>query len=220
MTAALVERAPVLCRLAALVYKMQIEPSLDRDSLRLVAWFTQNDTEAVLVQGDHFAALAFRGTEARAFHLRDIRSNIGFPVKWGGRGRAHGGYVRAFGMVATSAVLMGENVASGLPLYVCGHSMGGALAELFAAQWYALGREYKLAGVVTFGAPQSLNRAAAAPVECGRLRVVNAWDFAPRRPHIGLSHTCPATAIDSGGWPGILSRHSIDRYQDVLDAWD
>ena len=221
MTEALVERAPVLCRLSALVYetRLKIQRGLDRDSLRLAQWFAHHDTEAALVEGEDFAALVFRGTEASAIHVRDLRSNIGLPVKWGGLGRAHGGYVTALGMVATSATLMAENVASELPLYVCGHSMGGALAELFAAQWYAIARDFKLAGVVTFGAPRSLNKAGAAPVACQRLRVVNAWDFAPRRPHIGLAHTCGATAIDSGGWRGIVSRHSIDRYCDVLDTW-
>jgi len=79
-----------------------------------------------------------------------------------------------------------------------------------------MGRNYKLAGVVTFGAPKPATKAAYAPVSCSTLRVVNKYDFAPHWPLVTLSHPAKAHKVDSGGWPGPVSRHGIDKYVGVL----
>ena len=222
MNLALVNEAPALARLSEIAYArpLELQRGLDREGFRLVENFAHNDTEALLVARREYAALAFRGTEATRLHWRDLRSNLGLPVRWAGEGRAHSGYVRHLAMIENEAVAMAESVASSTPLYVTGHSLGGALASLFAALWYALGRNYRLAGLVTLGAPKALTRAAAAPIACPCLRVVNDYDFAPKwPPSLSLRHYCPATRIDSGGWPGPVSRHMVGRYVEVLDGW-
>ena len=230
MSLPLVNEAPALVRLSGLAYArpLDIQRGLDALGLRLVESFARNDTEALLVArlrqgyggqaGAEYAALAFRGTEATALHWRDLKSNLGIPVRWAGEGRAHSGYVRHLAMIENQAVAMAEGVASEHPLYVTGHSMGGALATLFAALWYALGRNYRLAGLVTFGAPKALSQAAAAPIACPTLRVVNRFDFAPHWPPLILSHPNAPHRIDSGGWPGPISRHAPGRYVEALSG--
>jgi len=217
----LLDIAPTLARLSGLAYErpLEFQRGLDHEGFRLVESYDKNDTEAFLVANETYAVLVFRGTEASRFHWRDLKSNLGIPVRWAGRGRAHAGYDRHLSMIRNEVTAMAESVASETSLYVTGHSMGGALATLWAAFWYALERGYKLAGLVTFGAPKALTRAASAPIACPMLRVVNNYDFAPKWPPIILSHPCPAFRINSGGWPGPVSRHSVGKYVGVLDTW-
>ena len=221
MTLALIDVAPALARLSELAYEYPLgfQRGLDRMGFRRIESYAKNDTEAFLVTNGAYAVLVFRGTEATRFHWRDLKSNLGIPVAWAGKGRAHAGYDRHLSMIRNEVTAMAERVASEMPLYVTGHSMGGALATLWAAFWYALGRGYRLKGLVTFGAPKALTRAAAGPIACDMLRVVNDYDFAPKWPPFILSHPCPAYHINSGGWPGPVSRHSPARYKKVLDGW-
>ena len=73
-------------RLSGLAYArpLDIQRGLDALGLRLVESFARNDTEALLVAGSEYTALAFRGTEATRLHWRDLKSNLGIPVRWAG----------------------------------------------------------------------------------------------------------------------------------------
>ena len=223
MTLTLIDAAPALARLSALAYAkpLELQRGLDRHGFRLIESFAHNDTEAVLVENAEYAAIALRGTEATRLHWRDLRSNWGSPVRWAGVGRAHSGYDRHLCMIRHRVIAMAEGVASEKPLYVTGHSMGGAVTDEFAAFWYALDRGYRLAGICTFGAPASLTSEAAAPIACPKLRIVNRYDPFPSWPFFSRSirHHWPAHRIDSGGSPNPFSRHAPERYIEVLDGW-
>ena len=99
------------------------------------------------------------------------------------------------------------------PLHLVGHSMGGCLATLCAA----FAPEIP-ACLWTFGAPKALDAEAAAAIACNVRRFTNRYGFAPHWPPIPwLLHPAPAIEIDSRGWPGPVTRHSIHRYIEALE---
>lgn len=167
-----------------------------------------------------WAALVFRGTEASKGSITDIFSNIGLPRSWAGEGKAHGGYKRHFAMIRYDARQMAEQIPSGTPLYVTGHSMGGSLATMYAA-WVGSGGpdDHKLQALITFGAPKTLSEAALACIPCPGYRVTNKYDFAPYWPPVpGLGHPEVEVEIDSGGWWGPVSRHGTRKYVKALET--
>src|SRR5690606_26853984 len=116
-------------------------------------------TQAALCRADDgsAAALVFRGTEATRWRLLDILANVkvvGRP--WAGDGWAHRGYADALSRLSYPARRMADGVSSAIPLFVTGHSMGGALATLYAA-WVTADHldGHRMAGLITFGAPKA-----------------------------------------------------------------
>ena len=205
-----------LARLSGLIYEdwRSVDIALAAAGLADLGRFDHADTQAMLVQSPGWAALVFRGTEASRVRVLDLVANFGFPVAWAGCGRAHSGYLRAFNRISFSARLMAEQGADEIPLYATGHSMGGCLATLFASWFYTEMPRYKLAGLVTFGAPKALDRAAAAAIACPIARYAIPLDFAQAwPPGWRLTHPAPAIALRSAQrWPGPVSRHSVDNY--------
>jgi hypothetical protein len=215
-----------LARLSELVYGSwpDIETRLRATGFQLIAKFDRNDTEGMLVSNRKWAGLVFRGTEATNFHVRDIFSNVGALVRWAGKGRVHSGYERHLNMVRHSARELVEDVADDLPVFVTGHSLGGAVVTQFASWWYGdrvlAERGYKLAGLVTFGAPKSVNREAANAIGCPIKRFVMRGDWAPRHPlSFSLVHPVKATLLKPVKWwpPTPLSRHGVSRYVAALE---
>ncbi len=52
--------------------------------------FDHAGSQGMLVRGFDMAAMIFRGTEAKN-SVSDLLSNVGWPVRWAGAGRAHSG---------------------------------------------------------------------------------------------------------------------------------
>ena len=104
--------------------------------------------ECHLTLEDGWRCLAFRGTEFDfADILRDIRS-----VPWydGDLGWCHAGFLkgaRAIWPTIAPFLLVDE------PVYLTGHSLGGALATITGAAMAVRGKA--LAGLYTFGAPRA-----------------------------------------------------------------
>ena len=189
------------------------------------AWFDHGDTQAALCGGrDHDAAyLVFRGTQPRIRHLQDMIANLSvYPTRWAGAGRAHAGYAAALGRVRYQARLMAERVASSIPLYVAGHSMGGALATLYA-DWVSadVPDRHRLAGLITFGAPAAATMEAHRPM-LERMpveRFVMPGDLAPLWPPVVFRHPVPARRLRPVfWWPGPLSRHDMGDYALSIDV--
>ena len=201
------------CKLAALIYE-------DWDACKAEAallgfdgfeYWDHADTQAMLVYNKAEAALVFRGTEARKARWRDLVSNFGYPVVWAGEGRVHSGYLHHFNRIRDDA-LRAAMATPSCP-HVVGHSMGGCLATLFAA-WASI----TPARLWTFGAPKALDLKATAAIHCPISRYVNNHDFAPHWPPVpGLIHPARAIEIDSGGWPGPVTRHGTGRYLAALE---
>ncbi|HEX9768461.1 MAG TPA: lipase family protein [Kiloniellales bacterium] len=170
-------------------------------------------------------ALVFRGTEASRLKLRDLWSNLAWPwpTAWQGPGRVHSGYRRHLNMIP-SALPLAAGIASDVPLYVTGHSLGGALATLFTS-WYFWEAKFKrppwkLAGLVTFGSPRALDREAAAWLRCPVRRYVVKGDLAPYWPPVpGLVQPGTAIALPAAGPAYALRRnHAADHYAAAIES--
>jgi hypothetical protein len=175
-------------------------------------------SQGMLVLGPTHAYLVFRGTEVSRAKLRDLISNFGVPRDWIGKGKAHSGYARHFSYIRGPARDFAERIPTPIPLIVTGHSMGGCLATLYAS-WVASGGidDHKLAGLITYGAPKCLSDEAIASIACPVFRFTNRYDFAPFWPPIpGFDHPKNQVKINSGGWPGPVSRHSVAKYIRVV----
>lgn len=177
--------------------------------------FDIEGTQGMLVVGiTQGAFLVFRGTEATGLKWRDIWSNFGVPSEWDGIGYAHSGYAKHLSYVRKPARAFAEKIPTPIPLYITGHSLGGVVATLYAS-WVGSGGpdDHKIKSLITFGAPKGLSLSAIGSINCPVYRFVNKYDFAPHWPFItGLSHPELCVRVNSGGWPGPVSRHSVTKY--------
>lgn len=164
------------------------------------------------------AWLVFRGTEASRLRLVDMAANLLLrPKLWSGAGWVHCGYADALERIRDDARSLAERVSWEVPLYACGHSLGGVLATLYAA-WVAHDRRrgHRLAGLVTLGAPRGGSALALAPLR-GRVpvrRYVMPGDPAPWWPGPLFRHPPgePIRLTPASWWPGPLARHSVAGY--------
>ena len=216
----------ILVRLSAIAYEYALGDADSESALRALgmdvygAAFDHAGSQGILVRGPGMAALVFRGTEASRGSVSDLRSNLGRPVRWAGRGRAHSGYEEHFSMIRYEARKRAEGIPSATPLYVAGHSMGGALATLYAS-WVGSGGpdDHALRALVTFGSPKALSWEATWSIHCQVRRYTNGRDFAQYWPPVpGLTHPSGhRIRVDSGGWPGPFSRHGVEKYVEAVD---
>jgi hypothetical protein len=120
--------------------------------------------------------LAFRGTQVGSLRdiSTDLRANL---VAAPGGGRVHAGFQAAFEKVRERLVTALARYP-GLPLYITGHSLGGALA-LVATRY--LGSDSSGA-TYTFGCPRAGDDAFFASIKTPIYRIVNAADGVTRIP--------------------------------------
>jgi hypothetical protein len=167
--------------------------------------FSVGNTQVYLAQNDDFLFLAFRGSE-RPTSLDGLQDwlltnannflvlpegDLGIDFAAAGVGaRFHRGFMTALGSVWPPMV---EAVNKALeekerPLFVCGHSLGGALAQL--AAWRLQKNYVAVEHVYTFGGPMVGNDAAAAAFDkefAGKIsRFVDNPDLVPRLPTVSL----------------------------------
>ncbi|HEX5050796.1 MAG TPA: hypothetical protein VFZ65_03405 [Planctomycetota bacterium] len=148
-----------------------------RAGLGEVRFFDKGSTQGALVVGDGVGVLVFRGTT----DLRDWLTNLRVaPAEWPHGGRVHDGFAR--GLASVWDEVEEELRRLGLPTYVTGHSLGGALATLAAA----LGA---FVAAYTFGAPRVGDAAFWRTLRCPLHRVVNNRDIVPTVPPRRMGYT-------------------------------
>ena len=163
--------------------------------------------------------LAFRGTQLDDFwaSLLDFVVDVGiFPVPDHAGHLVHGGFNAALGEVWTEVLekLRSEQARQPRPLWVTGHSLGGALATL-AASRCALEPSLRLHGGYTFGSPfvgdKRFGRAIGVPF----YRFRNDTDLVPNLP-LGLlfRHVGQLQFIDGAGH---LHRNLAQTGESILD---
>lgn len=180
----------------------QLKASLDSDlkSLGFELVNTYNvsiprvvDTQAFLAKlttegRTPFLVLAFRGTEPSK--AADIKSDVrALPTRIGpedGKQMVHSGFYDAFRAVEQHICKdLGEPSEKDLPLYITGHSLGGALATVAT---HCLSSDYlssdRLAACYTYGGPRVGNLAFGQSIKPPVYRVVNAADVVPRLPPV------------------------------------
>ena len=153
---------------------------LDR-SLRQVGWslldtFSTNGTQGFVAYSDHFAALAFRGTEAD--RLADIKADAkATQTTCPTGGRVHSGFKEQYDDVASRVEeLLERDEVKGKPLFIAGHSLGGAVATIAARRLTA---EHRVAACYTYGSPRVGTEAWVAQIKTPIYRIVNSADPVP-----------------------------------------
>jgi hypothetical protein len=201
------DSARFLCEASALAYLAEAEgKSAFRDLLGLESrLFSVDNTQAWLGVDDDNVVVAFRGTESPTTldGLKDIlltdamnllvvpEGRLGHDLSAAGVGaRFHKGFVDAIAAIwgPLAAAVEAELTSRDRPLWITGHSLGGALALLSA--WLFKRRFVPVHEVCTFGAPMIGNREACQAFDrefAGRIfRYVNGRDPVPKLPTFSL----------------------------------
>ena len=177
----------LLARLSDLVYLNGPQLDLELQTFMLSGQLRSvgDDMQYLYARGADYDVLICRGTEGK---LADIRTDAQCPlVSWplGSHSKAHQGFCTQADAIL--ADLQQQQPQAGLerPLWITGHSLGGALAILLAFK-LSLKPGNKLAGVVTFGQPKvgdaQLTQAITQQLLPFYRRYVNQRDIVPKLP--------------------------------------
>ena len=152
--------------------------TLERDlsylgSYRIVETFDREGTQAILVKNEKHLVLAFRGTEATS--IKDIKADIKAVTKaCETGGKIHSGFDEAYKQVALDIENeLGREECANTPLFITGHSLGGALATIAAKKITHRGGN---AACYTFGSPRVGDEVWISNIKTPLYRVVNAAD--------------------------------------------
>lgn len=153
--------------------KAALESDLGLLNLSLVETFDNKGTQAILVQMGEFRVLAFRGTEAMS--IKDIRADTrASTASCESGGKVHTGFTEAFDNVSGLITrVLNKKEHANAPLYITGHSLGGALATIAAKRLQHPGG---IAACYTFGSPRVGDEEWVAGIKAPVYRVVNAAD--------------------------------------------
>jgi triacylglycerol lipase len=173
-------------------------------------FFDNHDTQGFVAESSDAIVVAFRGTQPdRPMDwFVDVRATTD---PWDhNAGKVHSGFYGALRRVwgvtpGTSEVLPRRLVnRGGKTIWMTGHSLGGALAELCAAQALFVSR-IPVQGVYTFGQPRVGTKdfadAVHARLGSGIFRFVNDRDIVPRVPlfSMGFCHYGSQRFFDNAG---------------------
>ena len=185
--------------------RSQLELGLGALRLELISTFSvsipfKTDSQAFIARvsadwregkpdADDFLVLAFRGTEPAK--LTDIKTDIRASMKLASRqpdprAKVHSGFHDALMAAAPGGdaiidqinAVLRRDEHKGLPIFVTGHSLGGALAVL-ATRYVANGSR---GACYTFGQPRVCNQFFNEQIFTPVYRVVNAADAVPAVP--------------------------------------
>ena len=156
-----------------------LDPYLTPGGFEVRATFNAGDVQTFLaVNPEQLAVLSFRGTA----NWGDWKINLNAGrVPMPGREAVgiHRGFWDAFKDSADKIRLaVDKEVPNDLGLYITGHSLGGALAQIASV---VLERD-NLAACYTYGSPRVATAAFDTCVKCPHYRVVNHWDLVPGVP--------------------------------------
>jgi triacylglycerol lipase len=176
------QNAAALCQFSADAYESshgstESRPTVIDDEI--------TDTRAVIYQGEKDMVVSFRGTQ----DLRNWLTDLDAALTARDGCKIHAGFWRALDGVfaGLNQTVFGPRHES-RRIWLTGHSLGGALAMLYAWRNVNLFRSVPFAGLYTFGQPRVGNAAFrdSFPFRAGlnacAFRVVNAVDLVPHVP--------------------------------------
>jgi triacylglycerol lipase len=164
--------------------KKKLEKNVKILNLKLIKTFSINGTEAILLENDNYIFLGFRGTEATS--IKDIRSDVKATIKiCESGGKIHTGFDDAFSQVAVEIQqFLNQEEFKDKPLFITGHSLGGALATVAAKK---LSHRGGIASCYTFGSPRVGNVDWSTGIKTPIYRIVNAVDPVTMLPPSGVT---------------------------------
>lgn len=150
------------------------------DAFDRIEPFDTGETEGFVAANDGHVVLTFRGTDEPL----DWLNNLNFSQIDGFGGRVHEGFALALDETWTTAWRKIQRFHTDQPVWITGHSLGGALASLAAKRLQTDG--LKAHATFTYGAPRCFNPAAAKAFKQRLYRFVNHSDVVPHVPPPGV----------------------------------
>jgi len=165
------------------------------------------DGFAYIAEGKDLIVLSFRGTQSSVNWRTNLNARLIHPDATDRNLKVHEGFYSAFVMLNDGAQGILDKIqqlkirTNGLiPIYITGHSLGGALAQIASA---VLGDD-QVAACYTFGSPRVGNIYFDLWVKPPSYRLINYADIVPQMPlsvmgyrHAGDARYLPDVAIDS-----------------------
>jgi triacylglycerol lipase len=208
-----VGNARALMWMSQLAYEVRhaqhkVEPVLKRWGLRPVALVANtkasglplSSTRGIIATGHGATMMTFAGTDPVAFANWITNFNLGAPAR-----DIHRGFDGAVDAVWDDVSAALTQVTDAQPLFIAGHSLGGALA-MIAAERLLRERNIRASGVYTFGAPRVGTQAFADSYNASRLgdrsyRFVHGLDIVPTLPPsaLGFRHAGRMVLCKRGG---------------------
>jgi len=185
----------------------------------------KNSAQAIFVEHEDWVAMVFRGTDEPA----DWLDNLAIRSETTPFGTFHCGFYRSLEDVWDKIYkAYSDSQAKAVkPLFLTGHSLGGAMATVAAAKFIYMDRPFT--SVYTFGQPRAVNRETARlmNLEAGKryFRFQNNMDVVSRIPArlAGYSHTGQNLYITEEGDiesdPGFWFKF-VDRVTDIVSQID
>jgi hypothetical protein len=169
---------------------------LDSGGFSLVGIFNIQGTQAFLAHNNIYAVLAFRGTEK---NWQDVQTDIRARREKTKDGKIHAGFYKAYGSVSNQ---LKEKLAEveHLPLYITGHSLGGALATIATQDLEGSGFTDQIAACYTFGSPRVGNADFDQKIKSPFYRLINFIDIVTFVPLLtmGFVHVGDLRYLDRG----------------------
>ncbi len=164
----------------------RLKINLKSGGFELVNIFSKGSTQGFLAKNENIYVLAFRGTQPKKFE--DINTDIRAYKSSLKEGKIHAGFHEAYQDVEDEIVrIFLENEKWVWPLYITGHSLGGALATI-ATQNLEHKIKSQIAACYTFGSPRVGNRQYEKNIKAPFYRIVHSTDIVTLLPSIGYMH--------------------------------
>ena len=213
-----------LAEVSTLVYASEdfVRSRFIKAGLPEVKFFENKSTQCYVASNDKFSIVAFRGTEIRnnkeRFNLKKVVADLKTDVdiwltNWQQGGKVHRGFKEALEEVWPDLLPYVRKLHNkGCKIWITGHSLGGALATLFASRYG------NAQGVYTFGSPRLGNEVFKENFDAKIYRVVNNHDIVPRVPPPSkYVHVGELKFIDSDG---IIRDSIIENERPIDDSHD
>jgi len=161
-------------------------------------FFNEGGTQGFVAWDSKIVLVSFRGTKELGDWL--INLNVMRKQNPPNYGKVHTGFYDGFDCVRAQVIeLLNEANADGKTIWITGHSLGGAIATIMAAE---LLEEHKIDGIYPFAHPRVVNRRAQGLFRTHYqdrfFRFVNDDDVVPKLPAL-LKHVGTVLWFDKDG---------------------
>ena len=151
----------------------KLKENVELLNMEIKETFDNDGTQAILLANQSSIFLGFRGTEPTS--MKDIKSDTkATTMVCESGGKIHTGFSEAFDRVAIQIqTALDKDEFKDKPLFITGHSLGGALATIAAKK---LTHHAGIAACYTFGSPRVGDPKWTTNIKTPIYRIVNAAD--------------------------------------------